>query len=386
MSTRRSWFMRDRPVVIWLMVALLVSLVHPFFAYSRWLMVHLVVLGAVTHAAMVWSVHFTEALLKTRPGSRSAASRRSACRSSGRRAARPRRGPDPHLAAHPHRRHAHLRGGRLARGHARPAAQAALPGRFRITVRYYIVAALLLPSAPPSASCSPGAASVARATDTAHGQLLVAHTMVNLLGWIGLTVLGTLVTLWPTMLRTRWPTTPNPPPSMHFPCSPVAGPRRRLAARRPRHGRGRRHRALPRRHALGLPPDHHRRAPAPPYAFPTLSAGAGLLWLPVGPALVGWSCATRGSWAPRRQLRCADDDLRRRLRPPGPARSAVLPASRRHRRSVRPARRHGRARALGHRPRRRRQPRGALPAARAEHWSASSCRRSPSSHWPCRSP
>ncbi len=27
--------------------------------------------------------------------------------------------------------------------------------------------------------------------------------MVNLLGWIGLTVLGTLVTLWPTMLRTQ---------------------------------------------------------------------------------------------------------------------------------------------------------------------------------------
>src|SRR5699024_5508291 len=33
--------------------------------------------------------------------------------------------------------------------------------------------------------------------------LLVAHTMVMLLGWVGLAILGTLVTLWPTMLRTR---------------------------------------------------------------------------------------------------------------------------------------------------------------------------------------
>jgi nitrite reductase (NO-forming) len=32
---------------------------------------------------------------------------------------------------------------------------------------------------------------------------VVAHVILNLLGWIGLTVMGTLVTLWPTMLRTR---------------------------------------------------------------------------------------------------------------------------------------------------------------------------------------
>ncbi|MDN5791020.1 MAG: copper oxidase, partial [Micrococcales bacterium] len=65
-GTRGTWFMRDRPVAIWLFVAVLVSLVHPFFASSRWLLVHLVVLGAVTHSAMVWSIHFTDALLKTR--------------------------------------------------------------------------------------------------------------------------------------------------------------------------------------------------------------------------------------------------------------------------------------------------------------------------------
>jgi len=42
---------------------------------------------------------------------------------------------------------------------------------------------------------------------------------VNLLGWMGLTIVGTLVTLWPTMLRTRTvsesPGTPGR--SMHEP-------------------------------------------------------------------------------------------------------------------------------------------------------------------------
>jgi nitrite reductase (NO-forming) len=36
-----------------------------------------------------------------------------------------------------------------------------------------------------------------------HARFALAHIAVNLLGWIGLTVLGTLVTLWPTMLHSR---------------------------------------------------------------------------------------------------------------------------------------------------------------------------------------
>ena len=33
-----------------------------------------------------------------------------------------------------------------------------------------------------------------------HGRLLLAHETVNILGFVGLTVVGTLMTLWPTML------------------------------------------------------------------------------------------------------------------------------------------------------------------------------------------
>src|SRR5690606_2783387 len=36
-----------------------------------------------------------------------------------------------------------------------------------------------------------------------HEQVRAAHVALNVFGWIGLTVLGTLVTLWPTILRTR---------------------------------------------------------------------------------------------------------------------------------------------------------------------------------------
>ena len=74
----------------------------------------------------------------------------------------------------------------------------ALPGRFRITVRYYIAAAACVP-----VGAALGAWLARGLDDERHGAVLVAHSMVMVLGWIGLTVTGTLVTLWPTMLRTR---------------------------------------------------------------------------------------------------------------------------------------------------------------------------------------
>ena len=40
-------------------------------------------------------------------------------------------------------------------------------------------------------------------TEPVHARVALAHVAVNLLGWMGLTVVGTLVTLWPTMLHTR---------------------------------------------------------------------------------------------------------------------------------------------------------------------------------------
>ncbi|HSF37756.1 MAG TPA: hypothetical protein VLA70_16645, partial [Nocardioides sp.] len=62
---RGSWALRDRPGLVWLGLAVVLALVHPFVPAATWLLVHLVLLGALTHSAMVWSTHFTQALLKT---------------------------------------------------------------------------------------------------------------------------------------------------------------------------------------------------------------------------------------------------------------------------------------------------------------------------------
>lgn len=40
-------------------------------------------------------------------------------------------------------------------------------------------------------------------TDSWQPRIALAHLHANLLGWVGLTIIGTLVTLWPTVLRTQ---------------------------------------------------------------------------------------------------------------------------------------------------------------------------------------
>lgn len=76
--------------------------------------------------------------------------------------------------------------------------RATLPSRFRAITRFYVAAACLLP-----VGATLGVILARGLADPWHTRLMVAHAAINLLGWVGLTVTGTLVTLWPTMLRTR---------------------------------------------------------------------------------------------------------------------------------------------------------------------------------------
>lgn len=197
MRRRRS--LRDYAVLVWLLAAAVVAVAHRWVPESTWLMVHLVALGALTHSVMVWSAHFTAALLKTRDDDAT-------------------------------RRRADVRLGVLAAGSLLvfagvPTAQwwlvvvgatavsaavlwhgavlvrdlrRALPGRFRICIRYYVAAAACLP-----VGAAFGATLAWGLDDRWHAAFLVAHSMTMLLGWIGLTVVGTFVTFWPTVLRTR---------------------------------------------------------------------------------------------------------------------------------------------------------------------------------------
>ncbi len=197
---RNTWHLRTGAVVLaWLAAVVVVSLVHPFVPAARWLLVHLLMLGAASNAILIWTWHFATAVLR--------------------------------LSAELTRRRQAIRLGIFNLGavavvagmvagtwwpvvaggaavtvavvwHAASllsAMRRALPSRFGATVRYYVAGGALLPVGVGLGVL------MARGdlSDTGASRALVAHAIVNLLGWIGLTVLGTLVTLGPTMLRTR---------------------------------------------------------------------------------------------------------------------------------------------------------------------------------------
>ncbi|GAA1750137.1 hypothetical protein [Nostocoides vanveenii] len=197
--TRSVWPWRDHPSFLWLLVAGIVVAIRPLVPHADWLLIHLVLLGALTHAAIVWSTHFTQALLKTGPtiDVRRTQSRRLELLFAG--VALVLTGVVAErwvltvtgaiLVSGAVVWHAVMLWRRL---------RASIAVRFRTTVHYYLAAATCVPL-----GATFGALLARGPDDDLRGRLLVAHTMVMVLGWLGLTVTGTLVTLWPTMLRTR---------------------------------------------------------------------------------------------------------------------------------------------------------------------------------------
>ena len=197
---RTRWHLgANAPVAAWLVALLAVAVFRPFIAESPWLLVHLLLLGAVTNAIFVWSSHFADALLRRRatPGSRRWQATRITALNAGVLTVVAGMVGSAWILT--------LAGsvvvGAAVAAHGITLAQqsrAALPSRFGATVRYYVYASLAL-----QVGAGLGAALARDPAEPWHGRLVVAHLTLNLLGWIGLTVLGTLVTLWPTMLRTR---------------------------------------------------------------------------------------------------------------------------------------------------------------------------------------
>lgn len=196
-TSRRFSPVRDMPALLWLLAVVAVALVHRSVPAPRWLLFHLLLLGAVTHSIMVWSQHFTEALLHRPAGSTGSRSARLGLLNGG---------VVVVLAGVLSDSWATALVGACAVGvavvwHAgallamlRPA----LRSRFAPTVRYYVAGALVLP-----VGLTFGVLMVRGLPEQWHARVMVAHVAVNIFGWMGLAVLGTLVTLWPTMLRTR---------------------------------------------------------------------------------------------------------------------------------------------------------------------------------------
>ena len=205
-SGRGTWHRRaSKPVSHWMFTLVGVLLLHKLIPNSGWLMVHIVTLGLITNSILIWSQHFTEALMKIKI-------------------------PDEQRKVQVGRIFTLNAGivllmvgmvgqlsvpglyactviGALVIGamvawhgiYLMGQVRRALPSRFGVTIRFYIVAALLL----PLGALLGAMVAYPSLNGTLHSQFLLAHEAVNVLGFVGITVVGTLVTFWPTMLRTK---------------------------------------------------------------------------------------------------------------------------------------------------------------------------------------
>ncbi|MEX5296438.1 multicopper oxidase domain-containing protein [Kocuria sp. CPCC 205268] len=199
---RSSWHRRaGRPVRLWMAVLLLVVLLHRWIPETRWLLVHVVTLGLVTNSVLVWSQHFTDSLLKNRVPDDARARQliRIGLLNAGTVLLVLGLLTDWYglvlVASTAVGTAVAWHGAALLRQ-----LRTALPSRFAVAVRYYVTAAFLLP-----VGALLGALLAAGPAAAWHARLLLAHETVNVLGFVGLTVAGTVLTLWPTILRTRLP-------------------------------------------------------------------------------------------------------------------------------------------------------------------------------------
>ncbi|WP_149262665.1 multicopper oxidase domain-containing protein [Actinomadura sp. K4S16] len=180
-------------VLAWLALTVVAALLHGELPAPHWLLIHVFLLGAVTNAIVTWTEHFAAALLRVPPPARWWPFTRLAVLNAGIVAVLCGvSGGVPAVAV----------GGAavvvgVVAAHVAVLAlrgRRALTGRFAHVVTWYVWAgAALVAGGTLGGLMASGHAASARD----------AHAHVNLLGWVGLSVLGTLFTLWPTVLRTR---------------------------------------------------------------------------------------------------------------------------------------------------------------------------------------
>lgn len=198
--SRKSWYLlMNSLVAFWLVAASVIVIAHRFVPHGNWLMVHLLLLGAVSSAILIWSQHFADTLLRRQaPGGRAFHGVRLFGHTAGVAVVVAGMIVDNWMLI--------LVGGSIVGvvviAHAATLmmqSRGALPARFAPLVRYYIASGAALavgvtigiimarPSLP----------------EGWHDRLYAAHLAFNLLGWVGLTVVGTVILLWPTVLHTK---------------------------------------------------------------------------------------------------------------------------------------------------------------------------------------
>ncbi|MGV9194452.1 multicopper oxidase domain-containing protein [Microbacterium sp. MC2] len=199
--SRRNWYLLTNSVILlWIVLTVVAVTIHRFVNQAMWLMVHVPLLGAATAAILIWSQHFADTLLR-------------------REAPAGRVGLGVRLGLHTVGAGVIVAGmmtdvlplvviGAVAVagaiiGHAVILwlqLRHALPARFAPLVRYYVAAALVF-----LAGIAIGALMPVLGDPDTTDRLVVSHLVLNAYGWIGLTVMGTLVLLWPTILHAKMP-------------------------------------------------------------------------------------------------------------------------------------------------------------------------------------
>jgi nitrite reductase (NO-forming) len=198
--SRKSWYLfMNGLVAFWLLAAAVIVVVHRFVPNGNWLMVHLLLLGAVSTAILIWSQHFADTLLR-----RTAAGGR---RLHGARLLGHTVGVGLVVAGMTIVNWALVLAGGITVGVVAIAhgvslyaqGRGGLPARFASLVQFYIAAggALVV-----GVGLGVTMARMPLPTEL-HERLYAAHLGFNLLGWVGLTVVGTVILLWPTVLHTR---------------------------------------------------------------------------------------------------------------------------------------------------------------------------------------
>ncbi|MHB1595995.1 MAG: hypothetical protein ACYCO9_19375 [Streptosporangiaceae bacterium] len=184
----------------YLVAAAIVIAAHAVVPMPEWLALHLLVLGAATNAVFAWSQHFAQALLHSRPGSERPARIRIGTLNAGVIAVLTGvSGSLPALAiagalivvgaviAHTASLAAMIRNSRLA-------------GPLGIVARYYVAAGIALTVGGLLGGLLASGWIRSAGLRTA---IVLLHAQLNLLGWLGLAIIGTQFMLWPMVLRTR---------------------------------------------------------------------------------------------------------------------------------------------------------------------------------------
>ena len=198
---RADWHFRANALVILYLLAALISGIFQKESEGgepAWITVHLLLLGAVTNAIVTWSDHFVSALLWARSQNRKRQMAFISLLNAGI--------VGVLVAVSKHVLwlvviFAALIGAVIVYyllGIAR-LIKKSLNKRFKGVVAFYQCAGLML-----LVGIVLGVLDANRDDkDIWQQRIALAHFHANLLGWVGLTIIGTLVTLWPTVLRTQ---------------------------------------------------------------------------------------------------------------------------------------------------------------------------------------